>query len=105
MKPIRITPKADSDVDQCFEWIHSNNPAAARRFLEALDLTYATVSQMPGIGSRRYADIALMPGIRMIKVKGFENYLLFYIEREAVIDIVRVLHSARNIPKALQSPE
>lgn len=58
---------------------------------------------MPGIGSQRYANVALVPGVRMIKVKGFENYLLFYLEREASIDVIRVLHSARDIPEALQS--
>lgn len=105
MKPIRITPKADQDVDQCFEWIHSNNPETGRRFLDAVDQTYVTISQMPGIGSRRYADLSLMPGVRMIKVKGFEHYLLFYLEREDRIDVVRVLHSARNLPQALRESE
>lgn len=105
MKPIRIMPKADNDVDTCAEWIEKEHPAAALRFLEALDRTYTTVSQMPGIGSRRYANISLLPGVRMIKVKGFENYLIFYLEREVSIDIVRILHSSRDIPKNLQSPE
>lgn len=103
MKPIRITPKADRDVDQCYQWMQNENPATAHKFLEALDLTYTTISQMPGIGSQRYANISLLTGVRMIKVKGFESYLVFYLEREAVVDIVRVLHSSRNIPKALQS--
>jgi toxin ParE1/3/4 len=103
MKPIRITPKADRDVDQCYQWMQNENPATACKFLEALDLTYTTVSRMPGIGSPRYANISLLTGLRMIKVKEFENYLIFYLEREAVVDIVRALHSSRNIPKTLQS--
>lgn len=103
MKPVRYTPKATRDIDESAAWICRENPAAAHRFLEAVKLTGNTVSQMPGIGSRRYANIALRPGIRMVKVKGFENYLLFYLEREATVDIIRVLHSARDIPSALQS--
>jgi toxin ParE1/3/4 len=105
MKPIRITPKADNDIDECCAWIRKDNPATALRFLDAVELTCRNLSQMPGIGSRRYAEIPLVRGVRMIGVKGFEKYLLFYLEHETSIDIVRLLHAARDIPQALQSEE
>jgi toxin ParE1/3/4 len=38
-------------------------------------------------------------------IKGFENYLLFYLEREASVDVIRLLHGARDIPGILQSEE
>ena len=103
MKPIRITPKADHDIDECCAWIRK--AAAALKFLDSVEQTCSNLSQMPGIGSRRYAEIPLVHGVRMIRVKGFKNYLLFYLEREASIDIIRVLHGARDIPEALQSEE
>ena len=105
MKPVRITPKADQDIDECCAWIRKGHPAAALRFLDAVELTCRDISQMPGIGSRRYAEIPLVHGVRMIGVKGFEKYLLFYLERETSIDIIRLLHGARDIPEVLQSEE
>jgi len=105
MKPIRVTPKADDDIDKCYAWIRKDNPAAALRFLDAVELTCRNLSQMPGIGSRRYAEIPLVHGVRMIGVKGFANYLLFYLEHETSIDIIRLLHGARDIPEVLQSEE
>ena len=33
----------------------------------------------------------------------FEKYLLFYLESEDCVDVIRVLHGARDIPGALQS--
>lgn len=103
MKYITITPKADSDIDQCYEWICKKNPDAALRFLASVERACAIVAE---IGSPRYADISLIRGVRMIKVgKGFENYLVFYVEREASVDVIRVLHSARNISEALQGLE
>lgn len=104
-KPIRISPKADHDIDECYAWIRKDHPAAAHRFLDAVELTCRDVSRMPSIGSRRYAEISLMRDIRMIAVTGFKNYLLFYLELETSIDIIRVLHGARDIPEALQSEE
>jgi toxin ParE1/3/4 len=103
MKPVRITPKADSDIDSCFAWIAKDNPAAAVRFLDAVELTCGILSRMPGIGSPRYAEIPLVRGVRMLAIKDFENYLLFYLEHEDSVDVIRVLHGARDIPEALQS--
>lgn len=103
MKPIRITPRADSDIDACFAWIRKDNPAAALRLLDAIERTCDLLSRMPGIGSPRYAEISLVHGVRMLPVTGFKNYLLFYIEHEDSVDIIRVLHGARDLPEALQS--
>src|SRR6201984_3510243 len=91
MKPVRITPKADSDMDSCFAWIAKDNPAAAVRFLDAVELTCEILSRMPGIGSPRYAEIPLVRGVRMLAIKDFENYLLFYLEHEDCVDVIRVL--------------
>jgi toxin ParE1/3/4 len=105
MKQVRVTPKADQDIDECCAWIGKEHPGAARQFLDAVEQTCRTVAQMPGLGSQRYAEVPLVHGVRMIAIKGFKNYLLFYLERETSIDIVRVLHGARDIPSALQSEE
>jgi toxin ParE1/3/4 len=61
------------------------------------------LSRMPGIGSPRYAEVSLVHGVRMLPVTGFENYLLFYIEHEDCVDVIRLLHGARDLPEALQS--
>ena len=103
MKPVRLTPRADSDIDACFYWIAKDNPAAALRFLDAIELTCDVLSRMSGIGSPRYAEIPLVHGVRMLAIKDFENYLLFYLEHDNSVDVIRVLHGARDIPEALQS--
>jgi|CXWL01.1.fsa_nt_gi toxin ParE1/3/4 len=103
MKPVRLTPKADSDVDSCFLWIHKDNPSAAIKFIDDVEQTCNALAQMPSIGSRHYADIALVRGIRMIAVNNFKNYLLFFTEYETHIEVIRLLHGARDIPEILQS--
>jgi plasmid stabilization system protein ParE len=39
----------------------------------------------------------------MLAIKDFENYLWFYLEHQDCVDVIRVLHGARDIPEALQS--
>jgi len=51
----------------------------------------------------RYAEIPLVHGVRMLAIKDFENYLLFSLEHEDCVDVICVLHGARDIPEALQS--
>ena len=58
---------------------------------------------MRDIGSPRYAEIPLVRGVRMLAIGDFEKYLLFYLESEDCVDLIRVLHGARDIPEALQS--
>ena len=48
-------------------------------------------------------EIPLVHGVRMLAIKDFENYLLFYLERENCVDVNCVLHGARDVPEALQS--
>jgi plasmid stabilization system protein ParE len=50
MKPVRLTPRVDSDIDACLSWIAKDNPAVALRFLDALRAYLRYPSRMPGIG-------------------------------------------------------
>jgi plasmid stabilization system protein ParE len=34
----------------------------------------------------------LVHGVRMLAIKDFESYILFYLEHEDCVDVIRVLH-------------
>ncbi|HEY6393362.1 MAG TPA: hypothetical protein VIX89_18915 [Bryobacteraceae bacterium] len=59
----------------------------------------------PSKRSAHDSGIDKLAGLRRVPVKGFEKYLLFYIPRIGGIDIVRVLHSARDIQGIFGSEE
>lgn len=101
IKPVRIRPKADNDLDDHINYIAQDNFNAALRFLEAVESTYTKIGEFPAIGSPRYTHLHLLENVRVWAIKGFENHLIFYIERQDYIDIIRVLHSARDIPALL----
>lgn len=42
-----------------------------------------------------------LEGIRSWVVKGFENYIVFYREIPGAIEVLRVLHGARDVLRAL----
>ena len=52
--------------------------------------------QMPEIGSPRFLKNPELAGLRMWPVSGFDKVLIYYIPREDLLDIIRILHSARD---------
>ena len=100
MKPIRIRPLAETDIDHAVAYIWRDNPVAATQLLDALEEGFSALSHQPAMGSPRYAH--LIPGnmLRMWKVDKFP-YLVFYLEHEDHLDVVRVLHEVRDIPALL----
>jgi toxin ParE1/3/4 len=43
--------------------------------------------------------------LRRVRVNGFGNYLLFYIPRTGGLDVVRILHAARDIESIFETEE
>jgi toxin ParE1/3/4 len=79
------------------ESIAADNPSAAARFVAAVRVTEELLLAMPGIGTLRDYDNAALAGMRFHLVKGFRKYLIFYIPRDYGIEVVRVLHGARDL--------
>lgn len=101
MKPVRVRPSADADIDTALGHLRRQDPAAASRLLAALQRAFERLSRDPGVGSRRYAHILPAEGLRVWPLTGFP-YLVFYFERADHLDVVRVLHGARDIPAMLR---
>jgi toxin ParE1/3/4 len=74
----------------------------ARKFLRAMEAAYETLAEMPRIGSEREYRNPELKGLRMWPVPRFPNHLIFYIVSESKVEIIRVLHGARDIPTILE---
>ncbi|MBI5440719.1 MAG: type II toxin-antitoxin system RelE/ParE family toxin [Deltaproteobacteria bacterium] len=102
MKPVRVRPRADREIDDHAGYIAKDYLEAALRFLDAVQAAFDRIGERPSIGSPRYAHLPIMENLRVWAVPDFENYLVFYVERDDYVDVLRVLHAARDIPSALQ---
>lgn len=101
---IIIAPKADRDLDEQFFYIARDNREAAMRFLRAAEATFERLAAMPELGELQAFRQPSLAEVRVWRVGGFENYLVFYRPIERGVEIVRVLHGARDIPAALDEP-
>jgi toxin ParE1/3/4 len=92
-----VSPAAREDLDQIHAFISQENPEAADKLLGAALSTFAAVARMPGIGRPRTFKLSELSGLRSFRVDGFRNYLIFYRPVTEGVEIVRVLHGARNL--------
>jgi toxin ParE1/3/4 len=102
---IVIRPRASFDLDEQFAYIAANNFDAALRFFDAARQTFSQLAQMPGIGSLYNIENPRLVGLRKWAIRGFDKHLIFYVERDECIEIVRLLHAARDLPEILGEEE
>ena len=103
-KPVVLRQRAQRDVDETVAYyVVEALAAVSSAFIDALEDTLRHVGEHPASGSPRHASELNLPGLRSWIITGFP-YLIFYVEREADIDVWRVLHGARDIPAWLREP-
>ena len=89
--------QAKRDIIEQSEYIANNDHEIADKFLDAVEQTIAVLIEMPEAGSAQsFANLKLAE-LRTFPVKGFKKYLIFYLPNNDTIEIVRLLHSARDI--------
>ena len=103
-KPVVLRERAQRDIDEAVEhYLAEAGEAIALDFIDALEDARRRISEQPEGGSPRYAHELDIPGLRVRPIGKFP-YLVFYVEREAEIDVWRVLHGARDIPTWIRGP-
>ncbi len=97
-----IKPQVYLDLDELAAWIQRDSPKAALRFLDQAEATFQSLAEMPGMGSPYQVRNHRLQGLRCFAVRGFPNHLIFFLPISGGIDVVRVLHGARDIPPLLE---
>mgnify|MGYP001559918119 CR=1 FL=1 len=98
-------PQAREDLIESFLYIELDNPAAAERFLEAAEHTFLEIAEMPLLGAQQFVGARRLDGLRSRHIKGFSNWLVFYVLTEYAVEVVRVLHGARDLEQVFAEEE
>ena len=86
MPEIIIRPLALEDLADIWDYIAEDSQARADAFIDSIDIKLNELADSPHAGRSR---MELLPG--------FGRYMIFYLSISGGIEIVRVLHSARDI--------
>jgi toxin ParE1/3/4 len=93
--------QADRDIEECFVYIAEGNLDVAVSFLVAVETTLDELARFPLPGKARRSIDPRLEEMRVWRVRGYEKYLLFYIVTNEKLELVRVLHSSRDIESIL----
>lgn len=87
----RLSPRAKAELEEIGDHIADDSPTNARRFIERLTQKFMALSRHPMIGRARpelRADLRSFP---------YGAYIILYRAIDGGVEIVRVVHAARNL--------
>jgi toxin ParE1/3/4 len=96
--PAQKMTQAKADLIEIADYIAADNPEAAACFLDAAEATFAFIASLPSVGRTFSFQSPVAQGMRVWREEGFERYLIVYRVVESHIEIIRVLHMARDFP-------
>jgi toxin ParE1/3/4 len=96
VKGYRLNSDAEGDVEAIIEHIAESSVDAALRVYNALEEAFELLAENPGIGHRR-EDLTARP----VKFWSVFSYIVIYRPEKRPIEVLAVLHGARDIPRVL----
>ena len=95
---INKRPKAIHDLEESGAFIGRDSLDAELRFYDAAEATFKKIADMPRLGRKR-SELAneSLSDVRSFPIHGFKDWLVFYRPALDGIDVIRVLHGARDL--------
>lgn len=101
MTRVHVQPLARRDIDDAVDDLVSEGGAeVAWRFVDAFTSALGRLSEYPEMGSPVALSLRLS-GIRCWPLVGFQSYSLFYRHVSDEVQVLRVLHAARDAANIL----
>lgn len=96
MTRFRVSKQAQIDLDGIWDFIAEDNPDAADRFIGRIFEKFPALAGFPELG-RRCEQLAAA-----LRVFPVGNYLIFYRPFGGGVEIVRIIHGARDLESLLE---
>ncbi len=97
MSRFRISQAAEDDLDLIWGHVAADSPDDAAKLMRRLANAFARLAEFPGIGLN---NDAVHPGFLRFPVG---KYVVYFDVGPDLIEIVRVLHAARDIERIVDS--
>lgn len=98
MKAVRLRDQAGSDIEAAVDFYQEEAGIhVASKFIDAVGEQLVRIGEFPALGGTQFAEVLRLPTLRVWRIPGFP-YALFYIEGVSQVDVLRVLHTRRDIP-------
>src|ERR1700720_1618956 len=99
---VKRSSRAAEDLYEIAVYLLKDGLPVAERFLEAAENSFWSLAEAPLMG--RPHPVGIEPHLRRWRVKGFTNFLIFCKPLDDWIEVIRVLHGARETEKLFEWP-
>lgn len=98
MAIVHVRVRARRDILDTADYLEAQGGIElALRFVNAARTTFEALAVMPKMGALCAFDKPVLRHVRCWRIDGFENWLIFYQTKRDGIEIIHVLHGARDI--------
>lgn len=102
-RKVVIRPAAGRDLDRAADYIAQHQDLdTALRFYQAAEETFRLIATQPEMGRRRDFGNPQLKGVRICLMKEFDRHLVFYRPLKGGIEVLRIIHGARDIENLLR---
>jgi len=102
MKKLLLRALAEADIVTALDYYQASAPEYTSDFIDDIENAFRHIQKFPATGSGRYAYELNLPNLRTWGCRRFP-YLIFYVEQLLHVEVLRVLHSKKDIPSSLQA--
>src|SRR5262245_58809109 len=85
------------DLEGLVDYLRERSVEVAQRFVDATEETFRFLAENREVGQLCHFADARLVGMRVWRIEHFPNHLVFYLPIDNGVQIVRVLHGARDI--------
>jgi toxin ParE1/3/4 len=96
-------PQVERDLIEQFAYIARDKIEPAERFLRVAEESFDRLAADPLLGSKWESPLPQLAGIRVLALPSpFRNYLVFYRPIQDGIEVLTVVHGARDLQAVLE---
>ena len=100
---LRVLPKAALDLEEAsFYYELESGEELAVRFESAVAETFLFLRKNPHVGTLTDFGNPRLGNLRRWRVRDFESYLVFHRLDDGTLEVVRVLHGARDLDQIFE---
>jgi toxin ParE1/3/4 len=104
-RTIRRAKRVRQDIIDIYRHIHQQNPAAAEKVLDAIERSINSLIDMPGVGHYWNSPDPRLQAMRVVCVRPYRNYLIFFRVAPNHIEVFRVVHGMRELQPLIDEIE
>ena len=102
---VRRSTQVRQDVIDIYRYLHRRSPQAADRVFDAIQQSIQSLLETPGIGRRWNSSDPRLEGMRVVPVRRYRNYLIFFRAVPTGIDVFRVVQGTQELERIVDDIE